>query len=280
MIHPFEDGNGRTARLVMNALLIKHMLPSVIINYADKQRYFDGIVQANKGDLSEFINYIIECYTSVIEEIKESIFISENEDTETVNKIIKPIYVDIQEVFGNKLKVFLDCQVEEINRHKEKEYLDWAKANEELYYKVNKWVDIFNIQKNYSQLGYNIKIIKFDNLNMEKYLDLSKGKAVARTWYFLIEITRNKKTEKIVFFFQHASNPIRKLDKSTSVSLCLARHDGNSYRRLKYEPVQLHEIGFVNNDAVYLLSDDKIIYGEIMPILADYLIYDIMINYF
>ena len=52
-IHPFVDGNGRTARLLLNAILIDAGFPAVVISHADKQRYLDCLAASNKGDISE-----------------------------------------------------------------------------------------------------------------------------------------------------------------------------------------------------------------------------------
>lgn len=42
-IHPFVDGNGRTARLLMNLILIIAGYPPVIINKEDRKEYIDSI---------------------------------------------------------------------------------------------------------------------------------------------------------------------------------------------------------------------------------------------
>lgn len=39
-IHPFSDGNGRTARLIMNYELIKYNYPPVLINESQKLSYY------------------------------------------------------------------------------------------------------------------------------------------------------------------------------------------------------------------------------------------------
>ena len=49
-IHPFNDGNGRTGRLVLNLLLVRYGYPPAVINKKDRNRYLDGLRRADEGD--------------------------------------------------------------------------------------------------------------------------------------------------------------------------------------------------------------------------------------
>lgn len=70
-IHPFIDGNGRTARLVMNLVLLTHGFPIAILkgDNTDRQRYYDALAAVQMDDdPTAFYSLIIEALTESIRE--------------------------------------------------------------------------------------------------------------------------------------------------------------------------------------------------------------------
>jgi Fic family protein len=54
-IHPFADGNGRTARLLMNLMLLRGGYPPVAVRPEDRKTYLDTLEQASmREDLKHF----------------------------------------------------------------------------------------------------------------------------------------------------------------------------------------------------------------------------------
>lgn len=60
-IHPFIDGNGRTARLLMNLILINRGFPPTVILKNERAKYYETLHLANKKDFKPFIDFIGRC---------------------------------------------------------------------------------------------------------------------------------------------------------------------------------------------------------------------------
>lgn len=75
-IHPFAEGNGRTARLLMNGVLFQYGYPFITnITVKDRKKYLRNLSEADIGNISAFVNFIarhvenaLDIYLRAIEE--------------------------------------------------------------------------------------------------------------------------------------------------------------------------------------------------------------------
>jgi len=75
-IHPFAEGNGRTARLLMNAVLMRHGYPFIVnITHRDRGKYLRALSEADTGNPSAFVNLVamsveraLDIYLQALEE--------------------------------------------------------------------------------------------------------------------------------------------------------------------------------------------------------------------
>ena len=75
-IHPFDDGNGRGARILMNLILIQHGYPIVIIKTEIRRTYLETLNQADQGDIYPFLSLVktafIETGRSIVRGLDET----------------------------------------------------------------------------------------------------------------------------------------------------------------------------------------------------------------
>jgi len=57
-IHPFHDGNGRIARLLMNLTLTRARYPTSTILNIDRKKYYDTLKKADNGNLAPFAGFV------------------------------------------------------------------------------------------------------------------------------------------------------------------------------------------------------------------------------
>ncbi len=58
-IHPFEDGNGRTSRAIMNWILMKNEYPMFFIPFEKREEYYMTLEEADKENFREYVSRML-----------------------------------------------------------------------------------------------------------------------------------------------------------------------------------------------------------------------------
>lgn len=130
-IHPFDDGNGRVARLIMNYILLKNNYPPVIIKSEDKERYLTALQKADTGDIESLIEYV---EMQSIWSLELSLKAANGEDIDELGDIEKEIEI-LKRKKLTETKIFRTPKVAyEIINH----------INDDLWKPLNKILDNFD----------------------------------------------------------------------------------------------------------------------------------------
>jgi Fic family protein len=73
-IHPFNDGNGRTARVLMNLLLIRAGYPPIAVRPEDRLEYIRALQESQAGQGNEtFDTLLYQRLDSMLEEYLDAL---------------------------------------------------------------------------------------------------------------------------------------------------------------------------------------------------------------
>lgn len=104
-IHPFDDGNGRMARLLMNMILIKYGYTVAVVPVEERGQYIGMLEQADKTeDLAEFITYIAQCCKYALNLHLKAARGEDIEDLEDIDKEIAIFKRSLEKSTGNAIK--------------------------------------------------------------------------------------------------------------------------------------------------------------------------------
>jgi Fic family protein len=201
-IHPFDDGNGRLGRILMNLVLMQHGFPPAIIKLKERTDYYAALGQADKNEYEPIIEFVAEALLDSMnlylkaakggnieesEDLDKEIALFKGSferkykhlDLEVFKSIIYQIFLKVfdnsiiglsrfDEFFDNKVTKILigkeDCNREDFNLS------DYVKEKVELAQIVYKW-EGFNRK---SSRSFNLMTrfkINFSSINYSIYID-------------------------------------------------------------------------------------------------------------
>lgn len=72
-IHPFRDGNGRTARLLANLVLMRASLPLFVLRVERRAEYYAALDTSHTGDLTSLIHLTCDAVEEAVAEYRRAI---------------------------------------------------------------------------------------------------------------------------------------------------------------------------------------------------------------
>ena len=221
-IHPFADGNGRTARLLMNALLWVHNSPGIIVNAVDKPRYLDALSISNDGDLSPLLSFFIDGYRKEYTEFVDAFKLPDNSKKKTDTKLIGTTgSININHIDDESIDDI--DPIEEALRRKyiiikesyKKSLLEVKDCFSELTEEFEKISNSTSEYKSFETLGYKISTTRFSSIDLDTYCDLVTDKKTLPVWSFKFEMSHNNDHVCLLFSYDKSSDKV-----SQSLSIC------------------------------------------------------------
>jgi len=179
-IHPFEDGNGRLARLWQDMLLLRSRFTVAIIRPQDRETYLDALSQADEGEFNPLAQLICQRVMSTLQ-----------------------VYLNAQEAADALQGWAAELVGESSARDAERRKLDyqrWHHAVEQLRDAFERCASLINRGNDRS---LEVQVQNYDIIDQPTWETLLSGGSAKKTWFFKVHFRRHKVVWYYFYFGRH-----------------------------------------------------------------------------
>ncbi len=233
-IHPFEDGNGRLARLWQDFLLLRARLTVAIIRPQERNSYLDALGQADEGDFNPLAQLICQRVMSTIQ-----IYLNAQESTD--------------ELKGWAAKLVGESSTKDAEKRKY-HYLQWYNTVEQIRDAFERCASLVNRGGDRS---LEVQIQTYEIIDQPTWETLTSGGGAKRTWFFKVHFRRGDQVAWYYFYFGrhywHTADAIE--DEGPFVAILVSeQHPGDPSAirldEIENSPISLRELIVLGREVV------------------------------
>jgi len=301
-IHPFKDGNGRVARLIVNYVFWKNGLPGILLPWENRDRYYDALEECNtnelsmRGDLTELTTLFCDLFEESLDFIKHNAVSEEivSEEIESADVIARIPTEEIGPVIDSKSAgTRLSSLLSRISSTKvaisiEEQYINWANSFGRFLSDLREGADRTSRAFREAWSG-EVRLKEYDLIEQDVYFAIRQRRSFSRTWLVQMIMSLPKSREELVFYFGSNSYAARQLDPSLgyTASLHVSRYSADaaqhvsvnkeSWSRVREFVHNGSELGVVVSDAdgsLQLIYQHEQAFEDWFPMMIE----DVLLN--
>lgn len=303
-IHPFVDGNGRTARLIMTAILLSSGLPIIVLNSDDKGRYLKALELSNEGSLDSllalFADLLEESLAAfkadeqkVVVDASESVLAGVNtkDAVASLSEIDFPTSdnngceVAITSNFGSgesakRLAGILGQKKLKLQVVTGVAHPAWRSAFILFQDLVSSYLDGLDSLEDFREAGYSLSYRRYDVISEDTFKGYWTRSEKSKKWFLELCLYNPPEKVGLMFQFGRSSNEFVSLVKDLAPVTCGIAIGGELtgvWQEVNDQPISLREIGFADGKLVYMNDAGALIVDDFEDIMAG-LISDLLIE--